>query len=134
MNDPFTRGSKQIKRFIKICKYGDKYKRTYSSRKYTENTTITRSASLKKFDSTIRVNVRDWKKWCIRFLILYSNVLAYQYSHYYLLYYLILCFINFNRFNKEWKIAKLITLPILEAISKECKIVSNNRLSRKSGI
>lgn len=62
LNDPFTRGSKYMKKFVKLCKYGDKYKRTYSARKYTDVSTNTRSNSNKKVDLPYRINIKDLAK------------------------------------------------------------------------
>lgn len=63
VNDPFTRGSKCMKKFIKICKYGDKFRRANSAGKHTVNTTPeTRPQSLKKVNKSIIINVNAWKK------------------------------------------------------------------------
>ena len=48
VNDPFTRGYKDVKKFIRICKLGNQRIRSFSQRKCTSTTAISRVKSHEK--------------------------------------------------------------------------------------
>lgn len=48
INDPFARGAKEMKSFIKACKSGQKDNRSFSCRNTTSTTQLSRSRSMTK--------------------------------------------------------------------------------------
>ena len=62
MNDPFTRGYREVKKFIKICKLGKRNKRCFSNKKAKRVLSTTKSKSLSHRNSQMNINF-TLKKW-----------------------------------------------------------------------
>ena len=62
MNDPFTRGYREVKKFIKICKLGKRNKRCFSNKKTKRVFSTTKSKSLSHRNSDLSINF-TLKKW-----------------------------------------------------------------------
>ena len=60
VNDPFIRGYKQVKTFIKVCKLTKRSNRCLSNKKVKRHYSATKSKSLSSVDMEINLKLKKW--------------------------------------------------------------------------